>query len=284
MKFSRPRLLSTSLSAALVLATSLAVAQDKKVNFEDHVKPIFRAKCASCHNTNKKTADLDLTNYTAMMQGGGSGPSIEPGSPDDSYLYMLITHDSEPVMPPNSDRIPDEMIATVRSWIEQGAPENSSSKVMLPKKPKVDLSVDVSAGARPEGAPPMPDVLNLSPVVHTTTTTAVSAIATSPWAKLTAVAGQKQVALYNSETLQPLGVLPFPEGEARVLKFSRNGALLLAGGGHGAAKGLAVVWNIKTGERVMQVGDELDLPSGENVTIKEIKGLPADLLSFLAGK
>ena len=33
-----------------------------------------------------------------------------------------------------------------------------------------------------------------------------------------------------------------------------------------------------------QVGDELDLPSGESATIKEIKDLPADLLSFLAGK
>jgi WD40 repeat protein len=246
------------LSAVLLCGLPLSAHAQDKVNFEDHVKPIFRAKCFSCHNTNKKTADLDLSNYTAMMQGGGSGASIEPGSPDDSYLFMVINHDTEPYMPPKSDKLPDEMIQTVRKWIEAGAPENSSSKVMLPKKPKVSLSVDVSAGARPEGPPPMPDVLGLEPIVHTAATTAVSAIATSPWAKLVAVAGQKQVVLYSSETLQPMGVLPFPEGQARVLKFSRNGALLLAGGGRGASKGLAVVWDIKTGERVMEVGDELD--------------------------
>ena len=246
------------LSAVLVCGLPLSAHAQDKVNFEDHVKPIFRAKCFSCHNTNKKTADLDLSNYTAMMQGGGSGASIEPGSPDDSYLFMVINHDTEPYMPPKSDKLPDEMIQTVRKWIEAGAPENSSSKVMLPKKPKVSLSVDVAAGARPEGPPPLPDVLGLEPVLHTAATTAVSAIATSPWAKLVAVAGQKQVVLYSSETLQPMGVLPFPEGQARVLKFSRNGALLLAGGGRGASKGLAVVWDIKTGERVMQVGDELD--------------------------
>jgi WD40 repeat protein len=246
------------LSAVLLCGLPLSAHAQDKVNFEDHVKPIFRAKCFSCHNTNKKTADLDLSNYTAMMQGGGSGASIEPGSPDDSYLFMVINHDTEPYMPPKSDKLPDEMIQTVRKWIEAGAPENSSSKVMLPKKPKVSLSVDVAAGARPEGPPPLPDVLGLEPVVHTAATTAVSAIATSPWAKLVAVAGQKQVVLYSSETLQPMGVLPFPEGQARVLKFSRNGALLLAGGGRGASKGLAVVWDIKTGERVMEVGDELD--------------------------
>lgn len=245
------------LVTAVLLCLPVGVQADEKINFEEHVKPIFRSKCASCHNTNKKTADLDLTNYTAMMQGGGSGASIEPGDPDGSYLFMLINHDSEPFMPPNSDKLPDAMVSTVRKWIELGAPETSSSKVMLPKKASVNLSVDVS-GDRPAGDPPMPDILGLQPVVHTSATTAVSAIATSPWAKLVAVAGQKQVVLYNSETMQPLGVLPFPEGQARVLKFSRSGSLLLAGGGHGAAKGLAVVWDIKTGERVMQAGDELD--------------------------
>ena len=241
---------------ALTLSSSL-IAQEK-VNYEDHVKPIFRAKCFSCHNTNKKTADLDLSTYTSMMQGGGSGAVIEPGSADESYLFLVMNHDTEPYMPPNSDRLPDEMLQVVRKWIDAGAPETSSSKVMLPKKTNTDLKVDVSAGTRPDGPPPLPDVLNLEPFVKTSATTAVSAIATSPWAKLVAVGGQKQVVLYSSETLQPLGVLPFPEGQPRVLKFSRNGALLLAGGGHGASKGLAVVWEIKTGKRIMEVGDELD--------------------------
>jgi WD40 repeat protein len=245
-------------TVVLSLGLSLTAHAEDKINYEDHIKPIFRAKCLNCHNTNKKTADLDLSNYTALMQGGGSGAAIEPGDPDASYLYSLMTHASEPYMPPNSDKLPDEMLTLVKKWIEGGAPETSSSKVTLPKKNNVSMNVDVAAGARPDGPPPLPDVLNLEPVIHTTATTAVSAIATSPWAKLVAVAGQKQVVLYSSATLQPLGVLPFPEGQARVLKFSRTGGLLLAGGGHGASKGLAVVWDIKTGKRIIQVGDELD--------------------------
>jgi hypothetical protein len=32
-----------------------------KTTYADHVLPIFREKCASCHNTDKKTAGLDLT-------------------------------------------------------------------------------------------------------------------------------------------------------------------------------------------------------------------------------
>ncbi len=255
------------LVAAFALQTSSSglLAEDK-INFEDHIKPILRDKCLSCHNTNKKSADLDLSSYSSLMQGGASGASIELGDSGASYLYSLISHQSEPYMPPNADKLPDPVLDLFKKWIDGGAPETASSKVVLPKKKNAAMSVNVSAGARPEGPAPMPDVLNLQPVVKTTATTAVSAIATNPWSKLVAVAGQKQVVLYHSETLEPLGVLPFPEGVPRVLKFSRNGSLLLAGGGHGAAKGLCVVWDIRTGERIATVGDELDEVLGADIS------------------
>jgi WD40 repeat protein len=244
-----------SLLALQVCGTTFA---DEKINFEDHIKPILREKCLTCHNTNKKSSDLDLSSYSSLMQGGASGASVEPGDSGASYMFSLMSHQSEPFMPPNADKLPDATLDIVRKWIEGGAPETATSKVKLPKKNNAAMSVNVSAGARPEGPPPMPDVLNLEPVVHTTATTAVSAIATNPWSKLVAVAGQKQVVLYHTETMEPMGVLPFPEGRPRVLKFSRNGSLLLAGGGRGASNGLCVVWDIRTGERVMTVGDELD--------------------------
>ena len=57
------------------------------------------------------------------------------------------------------------------------------------------------------------------------------AIASSPWAPVIALGGYRQVLLYHAQTLDPLGVLPFPEGTPYVLRFSRNGRLLLCGGG-----------------------------------------------------
>ena len=104
----------------------------------------------------------------------------------------------------------------------------------------------------------MPEKLSRQPVVYTPRAGAVTAIATSPWAPLVAVAGQKQILLYNTDTPQLLGVLPFPEGMPHVLKFSRYGALLLAGGGRGGQAGKVVVFDVRTGQRVIEVGDELD--------------------------
>jgi len=233
-------------------------AAAKKITYIDHVRPILRQKCFSCHNLDKKSGGLDMTSYTNLMQGGGSGEVVESGDPESSYLFMLVTHESEPFMPPKSDKLPKKMLATIKQWIKGGVLETSGSKARISKKPAFDLGLKSTPSGKPAGPPPMPGRLGLEPVVHTRRTTAVTAVATSPWAPLAAVAGQKQVLLYHTQTLELLGVLPFPEGIAHVLKFSRNGSLLLAGGGHGASRGRVVVWNVKTGKRVIEVGDELD--------------------------
>ena len=128
----------------------------------------------------------------------------------------------------------------------------------MKKKAGPNLALGAPATGRPEGAPPLPDVLGLKPVVMPKANTAVEAIATSPWAPLIAVSSQKQIVLYHSADLQPLAVLPFPEGVPEVLRFSRNGKLLLAGGGRAAYQGKVVVFDVKTGKRMIEVGDEVD--------------------------
>lgn len=249
--------LSLILLIGFLATSSHLVAQEKKITYEDHVKPIFRQHCVSCHNQNKKEGDLDLTNYFSLMEGGGSGAVIEPGEVGDSYLYALVNHDDSPEMPPEQPKIDAEKIATLAKWIELGALENNSSKAKLKKKKTFSFGLSDPAVGKP-AVMPLPAKLDLEPVIHTPRETGVTAMATSPWAPLTAIAGQKQVLLYDSKTRELKGIFAFPEGVISVLKFSRNGSLLLAGGGRGGASGRVVVWNIKNGERIIEVGDELD--------------------------
>lgn len=255
--------LLTAAALAVVAAPATLRAEEnkpaeKKINYVDHVQPILRQKCFTCHNPDKKSSDLDLTSYTSVMTGGASGEVIAPGSAADSYLYMLVTHESEPFMPPESEKLPDDVLAVIRQWIDGGALETAGSKPILRDKPKIDLTLSAAPSGRPEGPPPMPAHLGLQPVAHTERSAAVTALATNPWSPLAAVGGQQQVLLYNTQTLELVGVLPFPAGVPESLKFSRSGKLLLAGGGRGAAEGRVVVWSVETGERVIEVGDELD--------------------------
>jgi hypothetical protein len=124
-------------------------------------------------------------------------------------------------------------------------------------KPKVDLTFAGGAG-KPTGPVARPEHVLLEPVVVTPRTSAVTAMAASPWTSLLAVAGQKQILLYDTDSHELAGILPYPEGYARSLKFSSNGSLLVMGGGRGGKLGHAVVWDVKTGKRVTEVGKEFD--------------------------
>ncbi|QDT35776.1 WD40 domain-containing protein [Stratiformator vulcanicus] len=251
--------------ASLVILPGLLLAEDNastkpkapKYTFDKHVKPIFRAKCAGCHNASDKIAGLDLTTYAGLMQGGGAGDSIEPGDASASYLYMLVSHESEPTMPPESPKMADDKLAMIREWINIGAPENASSKTKGPAKNAAFDFVAPSSG-RPAGPPPMPERLSKQPVVTSERPGTITALAANPWSPLVAIGGEQQVVLYDAAKLEFLGILPFPEGSPEQLTFSTDGQLLIAGGGRGAYLGKVVVWDVKSGQRVMEAGDETD--------------------------
>jgi hypothetical protein len=138
---------------------------------------------------------------------------------------------------------------------------NLGSKAVMAAKPKVNIALDPdSLGKRPEGPPPMPvDVFALDPYVRTERTSVSTAMAVSPWSPLIAIGGQRQVLLYNTDNLRVAGIIPFNEGFPHSLKFSANGKMLIIGGGRGANLGISTVWDITKGERVLTVGDDLDV-------------------------
>ncbi|WP_231603038.1 c-type cytochrome domain-containing protein [Neorhodopirellula pilleata] len=228
-----------------------------KITYEDHVKPIFREHCLTCHNQGDKRGGLALDSYGVLMEGGGSGEVVyDDGDADASRLWQLVNHDDTPVMPPNQPKIPAKQLEVLRAWIEGGILENSGSKAK--EKKKNALAMATPSTGKPEGPPPMPKSLPQSVPVVTPRAAAITAIGTSPWAPLVAVAGQKQIVLYHTETGELLGILPFDEGIPQSLRFSKDGRYLVAGGGEHSVHGIAAVYNIETGERMASVGDELD--------------------------
>src|SRR5262245_42994924 len=246
----------TLMALGRLLAADLPKAN--KITYQDHILPILREKCLSCHDGDKVKGGLDATTHRSLMEGGSSGVVVKPGDPDGSRLFQLVARAKEPFMPPMADKLPQAYLETIRLWIAQGALENSGSKATA-AKPTMNVGLTSVVKGRPAGAPRMPEVsLNLPPVVVPKHSTAVTALACSPWAPLVALAGQKQVVLYNTDTLQLVGILPFPYGTPQVLKFSRNGSLLLAGGGRGGQSGKVIVWSVKSGERIIEVGDETE--------------------------
>jgi len=259
-----PRVLSSLTLASGLLVGGLSAQEPAKITYEDHIKPIIREHCASCHNNNAKKGGLSLENYQSMMAGGSSGEVLIAGDLDSSRLYALTAHKEQPVMPPMQDKIAQAKLDLLKTWIEQGMPENSGSAI---RKPMANVAaISVAAAGRPEGPPPMPATILKQTPLFTPKASSISALGAAPWSPLIAVGGQNQVSLYHSQTGQLMGILPFPEGEPQSITFSRDGKLILIGGGKHSVNGFAVLCDITTGNRIAKVGDELDIVMAADIS------------------
>lgn len=118
-----------SFSANDLRAEPLPVAdlqRTEPVNYATEVYPFLKANCLACHNSTKAKADLLLESPKDMIRGGESGPAIEPGNGENSFLFTTAAHIEEPTMPPTNNKskaknLTPEQLALLKLWIDQGA-------------------------------------------------------------------------------------------------------------------------------------------------------------------
>jgi len=252
-----PSLAGTSVVFVIGTALLSSLQAAEKVTYDDDILPIFESACLNCHNPDKKKGDLDLSNFTGVLAGGSGGSIASPGDGAGSKLYASITHTAEPFMPPKGDKLAKKDADLVRSWIDGGLLENRSSKAKKSSGPKI-AKLDVDPSAKPEGPPPMPENLSLEPAVTSSRNTVVNDMACSPWAPLLAVTAQKQILLYNTDTLKLAAIFPFPKGFPETVSFHPTGKYLMAGGGIAGKSGTTYTWDITTGKMLMTNGREFD--------------------------
>ena len=229
------------------------------VNYDDHVFPIFQQSCLNCHNPDKAKGGLDLSSYTTTLKGGSGGKIVEPGEIG-GPLVTCVLQTGEKKMPPEGDKLASPQIDARKRWIEGGLLENKKSSARKPSKPKFETALRSDPSKKPEGPPPLPEHLMLEPCVVTDRATAIHSIVASPWAPLLAVTGQHQILLHHTESLELIGILPFPEGEPVSLSFTPDGRYLLVGGGVPGKSGVTVTvtLDITNGTRLLTTGKEFD--------------------------
>ncbi|MBI1321056.1 MAG: DUF1549 domain-containing protein [Candidatus Hydrogenedens sp.] len=115
------RSLSVAALTAYTLGASAAGWCDPAEFFESKVRPVLAERCYSCHGAEKQKASLRLDHISVILQGGESGPVLAPGKPDESRLYQAVSYADVDLQMPPKGKLPDEEIAVLRTWIEQGA-------------------------------------------------------------------------------------------------------------------------------------------------------------------
>jgi hypothetical protein len=103
-----------------------ARAAEPPVSFNRDIRPILSDRCFQCHgpDENQRQAELRLDVPDGLTAKRDSGVVIAPGKPDESQLWQRITAaDPAERMPPaeSGKKLSQQEIATLRSWLEQGA-------------------------------------------------------------------------------------------------------------------------------------------------------------------
>ena len=145
--------------AGLVAAPTSRPRRAAKITYDEHVRPIFREHCYTCHNQDtqeERPGDRQLT--PPLMRGGASGEVVDAGDPDSSRLWALVNHTDEPKMPPKQDKLADAKLAIDQGLDRWAARWRIPARRPKPKKPTMNLSVSAGS-AKPDGPPPMPEGL-----------------------------------------------------------------------------------------------------------------------------
>ncbi len=240
----------------LVTLSSLSQAEEK-TTYDDQAFPIFQQTCLNCHNPDKNKGGLDLSTFAGTLKGGSGGKVVEPGDTGSRMIAALLPGAEKP-MPPEGEKLTSDKIDILKRWIQGGLLENKSSSARKPSKPKFESSLRSDPAAKPDGPPPMPVDVLLAPPVVTSRASAVHAIATSPWAPLIAITGQRQVLLHDTDSLELVGILPFPDGDPVSLAFTPDARYLIVGGGVPGKSGVTVTFDVITGARQLVVAKEFD--------------------------
>ncbi|MDB6074518.1 MAG: Protein of unknown function (DUF1553)/Protein of unknown function (DUF1549)/Planctomycete [Verrucomicrobiaceae bacterium] len=129
---------------ALPCIVSAADAGDQLNFFEKNIRPVLADQCYKCHSAKagKVKGSLTLDSKEGTVMGGESGhPGITPGQPDKSTVYKAITWEDEDMQMPPKHKLPADVVANFKKWIEMGAPDPRGSTVAnLPKKRTIDMA------------------------------------------------------------------------------------------------------------------------------------------------
>ena len=125
----------------LALALTWSAGTCAKVSFNWEVRPILSEHCFSCHGFDAKhrKADLRLDTREGALADNDGVRAIIPGDPAKSELWKrLLSQDAEEVMPPpeaHKPKLTAKQLATLRTWIEEGAPYEPHWAFSAPTRP-----------------------------------------------------------------------------------------------------------------------------------------------------
>jgi len=94
-----------------------------EVSFASQVVPVLLDHCVNCHGEGETEANFDMRTLETLLKGGRTGAAVTAGEGAASLIVKKLRGkeiDGQR-MPLGKDPLPDDVIATIEKWIDEGA-------------------------------------------------------------------------------------------------------------------------------------------------------------------
>jgi WD40 repeat protein len=223
----------------LVLPT---VAYGEPVSFKRDVAPILLDQCLACHGPKKAEGGYRIDTFErAVAAGDSTQPGFLAGKLEESEAFRrIVSTDKAERMPLEGDPLPEEQVATLKRWLEEGAAFDGPD-------PKASLASYIP----PPTHPAAPEAY--------TAALPITAVQFSPDGQSLAVAGYHEVLLYNPADGALLRRLANVGQRTYAIRYSPDGQLLAVACGTPGKLGEVRVFKPDTGELIRVLATTSDV-------------------------
>lgn len=108
------------------------LAPNQVPSYVEHIQPIFKRYCISCHRPGKKNNNYIMRTYEEVITTGDHAPNIISGNLESNTLLMLDRQEIEAGGPmPPTKALKPELIDIISRWIVAGAPNTPEEAAAL---------------------------------------------------------------------------------------------------------------------------------------------------------
>lgn len=126
-----------ALATIIAFSCSLGVGQDSKNDelrkvqfFSETVHPILEARCFKCHGGETKLkGHFRITSREGLLRGGDLGAGYDADDWEKSQVLSMLTYDDDDHQMPPKAKLPENEIAVLTKWVEQGAVYDSALEI-----------------------------------------------------------------------------------------------------------------------------------------------------------
>ncbi len=120
-------------------------------NYDDHIAPLIKRYCVSCHRAGKTNNNYLMGSYQEVLTSGDHTPNFIKGDLQSNSIRMLHreTIDAGQPMPPTK-ALAEDYIKLFENWVMNGMPEKASD---APAGAAPQVAATSAAGTPAESAP-----------------------------------------------------------------------------------------------------------------------------------